>query len=136
MTKTLKSRIREDEGFSATPYVDAHGFSIGYGHFLGNGVFKINRNIAEKLLEEDIHRSMFEEMSLGYGFLSDVRHEVLIEMIFNLGFSRFRTFKKMLAALEKQDFETAADEMLDSRWARQVKGRAIRLAEAMRNDKI
>ena len=37
-------------------------------------------------------------------------------------------FKKMKAALERGDFEAAAAEMLDSRWARQTPNRADREA--------
>jgi lysozyme len=37
----------------------------------------------------------------------------------------------MLAALEQGDYETAAKEMLDSKWARQVGDRANRLAKMM-----
>ena len=44
---------------------------------------------------------------------------------------RFSKFRKMLAAMEEGDFDQAAQEMLDSRWAEQVKGRAIELARRM-----
>ena len=37
----------------------------------------------------------------------------------------------MLAALEAGDYKTAAKEMLDSVWARQVKSRAKKLAQIM-----
>ena len=50
-------------------------------------------------------------------------------MGFNLGLTRLLKFKKFLAALEKKDYETAAIEMMDSRWAVQVKGRANRLRD-------
>jgi lysozyme len=42
-------------------------------------------------------------------------------------------FKKMLAALDRGDFETAAEEMLDSKWKDDVHGRAIRLSNEMRS---
>jgi lysozyme len=38
----------------------------------------------------------------------------------------------MWEAIEKVDFQWAGEEMLDSRWAKQVKGRATHLAEVMR----
>ena len=132
--ETLKSRIKEHEGFSPTPYRDAHGWSIGYGHFIGEGGsgLKISRTVGDKILDEDIHKFRFEIMSLGFGWLSEARTGVLVEMAFNLGFPRFQTFVKMLAAIEARDYEKAADEMLDSKWAKQVKGRAETLAEVMR----
>lgn len=64
--------------------------------------------------------------------LSQARQEVLINMMFNLGRPRFSKFVKFWAAMEKQDYETAADEMLDSKWAKQVRNRAIELADKMR----
>ena len=39
----------------------------------------------------------------------------------------------MLSALEKKDFQTAADEMMDSRWAKQTPNRAKELSETMRS---
>ena len=64
--------------------------------------------------------------------LSETRQAALIDMAFNLGISRFMTFKKMIAALKRNDFEEGARQMLDSRWANQVGQRAIRLSEIMR----
>ena len=61
--------------------------------------------------------------------LDGVRQRVLVNMGFNLGLTRLLKFKKFLAALEKKDYETAAIEMMDSRWAVQVKGRANRLRD-------
>jgi lysozyme len=63
--------------------------------------------------------------------LDAVRQLVLIDMAFNLGVPRLCKFKKMWAAVEAEDFSTAAKEMLDSRWANQVKSRSTKLAHAM-----
>ena len=65
--------------------------------------------------------------------LDSVRQLILIDMAFNMGVPRLCKFKKMWAAVEAEDFPTAAKEMLDSRWATQVKGRATKLANAMHN---
>ena len=65
--------------------------------------------------------------------LDSVRQLILIDMAFNMGVPRLCKFKKMWAAVECNDFPTAAKEMLDSRWAKQVKGRATKLANAMHN---
>ena len=65
--------------------------------------------------------------------LDSVRQLILIDMAFNMGVPRLCKFKKMWAAVECEDYPTAAKEMLDSRWAKQVKGRAIKLANAMHN---
>ena len=65
--------------------------------------------------------------------LDSVRQLILIDMAFNMGVPRLCKFKKMWAAVECGDYPTAAKEMLDSRWAKQVKGRAVKLANAMHN---
>ena len=63
--------------------------------------------------------------------LDAVRQLVLVDMAFNMGVPRLRKFKKMWAAVHAKDFPTAAKEMLDSRWANQVKSRSVKLANMM-----
>lgn len=63
--------------------------------------------------------------------LDAVRQLVLVDMAFNMGVPRLRKFKKMWAAIHDEDFPTAAKEMLDSRWANQVKSRSVKLANMM-----
>ena len=65
--------------------------------------------------------------------LDSVRQLILIDMAFNMGVPRLCKFKNMWAAVHNEDYPTAAKEMLDSRWAKQVKGRATKLANAMHN---
>ena len=67
--------------------------------------------------------------------LDKVRRNVLIDMRFNLGPGRFRQFKRMLDALACADYNTAAAEMMDSRWYHQVGHRSKRLVEMMRTGK-
>ena len=66
-----------------------------------------------------------------YG-LSEARQRVVVNMMFNLGPNRFNAFKKVNAAIEAGEFQVAADEMIDSKWYRQVGNRAERLEQAMR----
>jgi lysozyme len=65
--------------------------------------------------------------------LDAVRQLIVIDMAFNMGVPRLCKFKNMWAAIHDEDYPTAAKEMLDSRWASQVKGRATKLANAMHN---
>ena len=65
--------------------------------------------------------------------LDSVRQLILMDMAFNMGVPRLCKFKKMWNAIHEEDFPTAAKEMLDSRWANQVKSRATKLANAMHN---
>lgn len=57
---------------------------------------------------------------------------VLIDMMFNLGKPRFKGFKKMIKAVNNQDYKTASDEMVDSLWYTQVKTRGKNLVKQMR----
>ena len=68
--------------------------------------------------------------------LDAVRQLVLVDMAFNMGVPRLGKFKKMWAAIHENNFEEAAKEMLDSRWANQVKSRATKLAHAMHTGEI
>ncbi len=61
--------------------------------------------------------------------------EVLVEMVFNLGINRFKTFRKMIKAVKQGDYVLASREMLDSRWAKQVGQRAITLSNIMKKGK-
>ena len=65
--------------------------------------------------------------------LDSVRQLVLMDMAFNMGVPRLCKFLKMWNAVHNEDFSTAAKEMLDSRWANQVKSRSVKLANAMHN---
>ncbi len=66
--------------------------------------------------------------------LSPARFGAMVNMAFNLGVGGLNHFHKTLAALQVKDWDTAAKEMLDSTWARQVGERAIRLAKQVRTD--
>ena len=68
--------------------------------------------------------------------LDAVRQLVLVDMAFNMGVPRFGKVKKMWAAIHENNFEEAAKEMLDSRWANQVKSRSTKLAHAMHTGEI
>ena len=68
--------------------------------------------------------------------LDAVRQLILMDMAFNMGVPRLCKFKNMWAAIHEEDFATASKEMLDSRWANQVKSRATKLANAMHNGEM
>ncbi len=134
MSEGLVDRIKRHEGLRLKPYnCPAGHLTIGYGHNLEEG---ISERIAEELLREDIDKA-YKDYRL---FIPDNvqtklnkrREEVIVEMIFNMGINKVLGFRKMLKAIEEKDFNRAAVEMLDSRWARQVGKRAIELAEIMR----
>jgi lysozyme len=69
-------------------------------------------------------------------FLNAPRQMVCVNMAFNLGVPRLKLFINMWSAIHRKDYDRAADEMLDSRWAKQVKSRATRLSDIMRTGEL
>ena len=58
--------------------------------------------------------------------------EVLINMCFNMGIKTLLTFRNTLYYMSDGQYKKASINMLKSKWARQVKGRAVRLAERVK----
>ena len=131
----LREKLKQSEGLRLKPYRDSEGYlSIGYGRCLD--AKGISRAEAEILLDADIYHASAQYLKLPWSkvkSLNENRRRVIVEMIFNLGLGGVLNFKRMWAAIERADFDQAADEMLDSKWHKQVKGRAIRMADEMRN---
>ena len=121
------------EGLRLKPYRDTVGkLTIGVGRNLDD--VGITREEALYLLKNDIDNARRELIKTIPRFLDmdKVRQIVLISMTFNLGLSRFKRFKKLIAAIERKDWDQAAKEMLNSKWAKQVGRRATELAQMMR----
>lgn len=128
----LVASAKRHEGLRLKPYRDTVGvLTIGYGRNLdANG---ITPEEAERMLDRDLTVA-YHAVSAWEWFpqLSPARQMVLTEMAFNLGARRLMGFGRMLAACREGRYTEAADHMLASKWAEQVKGRARTLAEAMR----
>jgi lysozyme len=143
----LKEMLIDHEGLVLTPYKDTVGVeTIGVGHNMKarplslemqhtlSRTGAITEDQAMELLEADID-IVVEELNKfeWFGGLSDARQNALIDIVFNLGLSRFMGFKNLIAAIETEDFDTAEKEMLDSLWARQVGRRSLDLAQMIKN---
>lgn len=126
-----KTLIKRHEGLRLKPYKDTEGIlTIGYGHNLEEGIPK---EVALMLFEHKMNQVYSECLMFDwYRLLNHARQAVIENMLFNLGLTRFRGFKKMIKALEERDYDKAAIEMMDSKWSRQVGDRAVELAEMMR----
>jgi lysozyme len=115
------------------PYKDTVGkWTIGVGRNISdNG---ITMREALFLLSNDIDTAVEDARALldCWDDLDDVRQMVIVDMAFNLGRSRLAEFRRMLAAVEQRRYERAADEMVDSKWYRQVGSRGARLESMMR----
>ena len=124
--------LKRDESFRSKPYKDTVGkLTVGYGRNLDD--VGISKREAEELLRYDVIVANRELLSFPwYDSLTSCRKRALLNMMYNLGFTRFNKFKKMIKAFKTRDYETAADEALDSKWARQVGSRAERIANLIR----
>lgn len=133
----LRLLIREEEGLRLRPYTDTAGrLTIGYGRNLTDvGISQLE---ASDLLENDLTRAVNDvQQALPFFVMLDgVRQIVLVDMCFNMGIARLKTFVKMLAFVKAGNFFEAAQEMLNSQWADQVGARATRLASAMASGEI
>lgn len=130
---TLKDDLIRHEGYRKHPYEDTLGnLTIGVGYHIGEK--GLPDYIIDLLLQDSIAEAKAEldRVRPNWKRLSKNRQEVLINMMFNLGAPRLLTFKKFWKALKDNEFNTAADEMLDSKWAKQVGDRATELSIRMR----
>ncbi len=136
MDRLIEMLIRH-EGLRLKPYTDTMGkLTVGVGRNLDDvgitpeeALFLLRNDIAN--VTHDVKRSFpwFERMN-------QPRQNVVLNMVFNLGLIRFLGFKKTIEAIKGKNWDMAAKEMLDSRWAVQVGNRAKELAKIMKTGKF
>jgi GH24 family phage-related lysozyme (muramidase) len=129
----LKRQLEVDEMRSKKIYTDSVGkISGGIGRNLTDRGFSDDE--IDLMYANDIKQAESDARALvpGFDHLNDVRQEVVVNLSFNLGYSRLAGFKRFLSALNSSDFDDAAAELQDSKWFGQVKGRGVRLVKAMR----
>lgn len=123
--------IKDEEGFREKPYLCSEGVpTIGYGFTY------ITRSEADVILRnrlEQIYNQVSEWLD-DEGICLDVfRTYVLCDMVYQLGLNGVKKFKKFIQALRDMDYDTASEEMLNSRWYVQTPLRCELLAERMKN---
>jgi len=131
--ETIEELIRKHEGYSEKLYSCSAGkLTIGIGHNIED--LGLHPDVIEHQFVIDVEAAIKDTRRLFPSFddLPDNKQAVLVDMMFNLGFSRLAKFKKMIKAIENKDWSKAADEMKDSKWAVQVGRRATLLIEMMR----
>lgn len=115
-----------------TPYVDSVGkITIGCGRNLTDR--GISEDEARQFLDTDINHAILDlTVFPWFPDLDQVRQRALVDLCFNIGLPRLKGFRKMLAAIERREWDVAAHELLDSRYAEQVGKRARTLAAMLR----
>ena len=129
---SLIESVKESEGFRSKVYKCTEGFdTIGYGFAIKD--LELDEDICHQILVK-ILNDLIDNANDKFPFLlelPDEKADIVYEMIYQMGLNGVSKFKKMLKALEDQDFEKASVEMLDSLWAKQTPNRAQEMARHM-----
>ncbi|UOX40527.1 baseplate central spike complex protein [Aeromonas phage AhFM11] len=160
---TIEDMLRYDEGIKVVVYWDSEDYpSVGIGHLIikektfdTSRVYRllsqqIGRTVTDgriteaecsKLFEQDLNNvyvQIAQSATVGpvYSTLDDTRKMAIINMTFQLGIGGVANFRKMLAFLALGQYDKAADEALDSLWARQTPNRARRVTDVIRNGNL
>lgn len=158
---SIREYIKHWEGFRSKPYrCPAGKLTIGYGRNIQDNpltadeyrlIFPlytlseamkllydgINEQQAELLLEHQIRKNrQLLQANTWYSDITCVRQIVIQDMCYNLGYEGLKSFKKMIKAIKKADYQQAADEIKNSKYYNQVGKRAESNCFAMRWDNI
>lgn len=136
----LEENLIRDEGLRLRKYPCSEGHpTIGVGHKLRpheRDLKEVSLIEAGRLLRLDISDAITDLEALFAPQCLDrwtePRQRALVNMAFNLGRTRLSGFRKMIAAINSDDWPEAARQCLDSKYARQVGERAVRIATALR----
>ena len=132
--KDLLESIKHHEGFVKHVYDDSLGIpTIGYGFAIKDLV--LEEDLCDEILLRKLRilgRSVMGKFPFFDSLPSDCK-DVLMEMCYQLGVTGVSKFKKALKAMEDGDWEKAADEMLDSKWAKQTPNRAKEMSNIIRS---
>jgi len=140
----LREQLKIDEGCVYELYNDHLGYAtFGIGHLVtesdpehGSDIgTEVSESRVVEAFEQDVQTVLSDCAVLYPDFdeLPEEAQQVIANMMFNLGRPRLSAFKGMKAGVDARDWNEAADQMVDSRWYRQVGARAERLVERMRN---
>jgi len=140
----LRKELERDEGVRYEVYLDHLGYpTFGIGHLITKydperGV-SVGREISNERVQAAFQNDIAivltdcKKLYIEFEYLPEEVQLIIANMMFNMGYTRLRKFKGMKRGVDARDWETAADEMVDSRWYNQVQRRADRLVVRMRN---
>ena len=140
----LREELESDEGVKYEIYNDHLGYAtFGIGHLIldsdpeqGSQVgTPVSESRVAEAFESDIVQVLSDCETLYPDFesLPEDAQRIIANMMFNMGRPRLSKFKGMKRGVDAQDWNAAADEMVDSNWYKQVTNRADRLVNRMRN---
>ena len=140
----LRKQLEIDEGVKYEIYLDHLGYpTFGIGHLVIPSDKEYREDVGTRVSEERVREcfdkdveSVLRDCTLLYKDFYELPEEVqqiVANMMFNMGYTRLSKFEGMKKGVDAKDWNKAADEMVDSRWYKQVTNRANRLVERMRN---
>jgi len=141
--QVLREQLEIDEGVKYEVYLDHLGYpTFGVGHLVlesdpEHGA-EVGTPVSESRVIEAFEQdceNVLRDCDILYEDFDDLPEEaqqIIANMMFNMGRPRLSKFKGMKRGVDARDWNTAADEMVDSAWYRQVTNRADRLVERMR----
>ena len=140
----LREELKVDEGCVYEIYNDHLGYpTFGIGHLVTKSDMEhgwsvgtdVDEYRVHEVFEEDVQTVLSDCKKLYHNFyhLPEEVQLIIANMMFNMGLTRLSKFKGMKRGIDDCDWQAAADEMVDSRWYRQVTNRAERLVKRIRN---
>jgi len=140
----LREQLKIDEGCVYEIYNDHLGYAtFGIGHLVLESDPEYGADIGTPVSDDRVIEAFEQDVKTvlsdctvlypDFDELPEEAQQVIANMMFNLGRPRLSAFKGMKAGVDARDWNEAADQMVDSRWYRQVGARAERLVERMRN---
>ena len=140
---TLRKQLEIDEGIKHDIYLDHLGLpTFGIGHLITDADPESGQEVGTAISDERVRQafeadvvSVIEDCNKLYNDFDELPEEVqqiIANMMFNMGRTRLSKFRGMKRGVDNKDWNAAADEMVDSRWYRQVTNRADRLVQRMR----
>jgi len=135
MLAQLIDDLKLDEGWRASVYQDSEGYwTVGYGFMVdARRGGELPREVGEYWLKHAVE-ARWKALVARLPWVEDQPVEVQLalgNLAYQLGVEGLCGFKRMLAALEAGDRETAAKEALDSKWAKQTPARAQRVSASI-----
>ena len=140
----LREQLEIDEGVKYEIYNDHLGYAtFGVGHLVRESDPEHGQETGSPISESRVIEAFEQDcenvlrdcdiLYEDFDSLPEEAQQVIANMMFNMGRTRLSKFKGMKRGVDAQDWNAAADEMVDSKWYRQVTKRADRLVERMRN---
>jgi len=140
----LREELKVDEGVKYEIYLDHLGLpTFGIGHLVLESDEEYGKPVGTSITEDRVNECFARDVDVvlnecktlfpSFEVLPEEVQLIIANMMFNMGRPRLSKFKKFIAAVAISNWQEAANQMVDSRWYKQVTNRADRLVNRMRS---